>query len=518
MSTIKEKMKMILLILALCQVSECQIQSPITTEKPYDKYISKLENKDLGFVMFDRNITVGKNIEKYSVGVMIKVESSLETYRNAMTKLYSDITRLGKVPILKATSGQTLPLKLLFDNIKLKQTMIEHQFKQISTYSNAKNERNIDELNACKLTIPVIAANEVEVIIDDLISSVMDLDENTKPEDVSNGTEGKQLYLSWVYALYHYEKTLESLWEKTNTRLIMLENLNSHIIPDRLPLMLVGTTCSNAQGRESLDVLECEKTPKGLYCQISIKSQVKSETMQRYTMINYNGIELALPIEGAFLVKINEKTWGILKCEYDEFTTTDLDEFADCRFINYHNPCTENILEQKIDPILKNCNFTYKTPHIATLTAEGTLIQGKYVSAKEIEPTTMKTLAILKEKPPFFISTNAWLMVSDDSKEQIIKPEKVYENRILSTTWMSEHDLSNLEQKTKIFHIIEKTESGTIIDVIMGIILLIMAPGTIYFLKLCIEGIKISKGCCRKKLIEPGTQKNYRDNKRILVK
>ena len=127
--------------------------------------------------------------------------------------------------------------------------------------------------------------------------------------------------------------------------------------------------------------------------------------MQRYTMINYNGIELALPIEGAFLVKINEKTWGILKCEYDEFTTTDLDEFADCRFINYHNPCTENILEHKIDPILKNCNFTYKTPHIATLTAEGTLIQGKYVSAKEIEPTTMKTLAILKEKPTTTIQT-----------------------------------------------------------------------------------------------------------------
>jgi len=88
MSTKKDKMKILLLILALCQISECQILSPIPTEKPYDKYISKLENKDLGFVMFDRNITVGKNIEKYSVGVMIKVESSLETYRNAMTKLY----------------------------------------------------------------------------------------------------------------------------------------------------------------------------------------------------------------------------------------------------------------------------------------------------------------------------------------------------------------------------------------------------------------------------------------------
>ncbi len=283
--------------------------------------------------------------------------------------------------------------------------------------------------------------------------------------------------------------------------------------------MLVGTTCSNANGKESLDVLECEKSPKGLYCQINARAQVKTEKMQRYVPINYNGIELTFPIEDAFLVRVNDKSWGLLQRQYVEFTTTDVDEFGDCKFYPYHNPCTNTILDKKIDPILKYCNFTYKTPHITTLTAEGTLLQGSYSAAKEVEPKTMKTLTILKEKPPLFVTTNAWLTVSDDSKELIVKPEKFYDTRILSTTWLTNDDIAHLEHKTKLFHLIEKTESGTIVDIIMAFILLIMAPSTIYFCKICFESIKWTKACCKDTQAKGPIQKhNYKQNKRILVK
>ena len=312
---------------------------------------------------------------------------------------------------------------------------------------------------------------------------------------------------------------MENLWEKTNTRLVTLENLFSHIIPDRLPLMLAGTTCSNVNGKESLDVLECEKTPNGLYCQISVRSQVKTEIMQRFEKINYNGIELSLPFENAILVKVHGKSWGLLKCHYDEFTTTDLDEFADCDFINFNNPCTEAILDKKINPILKNCNFTYNTPHIAKLTAEGTLIQGKFTSIKEIEPKTMKTLTILTQKPPFFITTNAWLMVSDESKEQIIKPEKIYDERIISTTWLTDTDIADLEHSTRLFHIVESADSGNIIDLVMGVILLIMAPSTVYFCKLCLDGTRWAKMCCRKEtpIARPLKRQNFDKNKKALL-
>ncbi len=341
----------------------------------------------------------------------------------------------------------------------------------------------------------------------------------TIDENIKNGSTGKALYLDWVYALYNYEKTLEGLWDKTNTRLNMLENLNSHLIPERLPLMLVGTTCSNVNGKESLDVIECEKSPKGLYCQLNARAQVKTEIMQRYVPINYNGIELAFPIENSFLVRVNDKSWGLLQCQYIEFTTTDLDEFGDCKFYPYHNPCTDTILDKRIDPILKHCNFTYKTPHITTMTAEGTLLQGTYSAAKEVEPITMKTLAILKEKPPLFITTNPWLTVSDESKELLIKPEKFYDVRIISTSWLTNDDIAHLEQKTKLFHLLEKTESGTIVDLIMAFILLIMAPSTIYFCKICFESIKWSKACYKEPKARMPMQKlNYKENKRILVK
>jgi hypothetical protein len=238
--------------------------------------------------------------------------------------------------------------------------------------------------------VPIIAAKEVEVVVDDLLASMMHMDRTVTEEKIKNSTEGRTLYLAWIFSLYYYEKTLEGLWDKTNTQLNMLENLNSHLIPERLPLMLVGTTCSNVNRKESLDVLECQKSPKGFHCQINARAQVKTEIMQRYVPINYSGIELTFPIKDAFLVRVNNKSWGLMQCQYVEFTTTDLDEFGDCKFYPYHNLCTDTILDKRIDPILKYRNFTYKTPHITTLTAEGTLLQGSYSAAKKVEPKTIE--------------------------------------------------------------------------------------------------------------------------------
>ena len=103
---------------------------------------NRVEKNDMGFVIFDRNIKVGKSIKRYSVGVMINAESSLEAYRLAMTRLFDDIQPLDKVPNLQGSSKQTAPLKLLFDSVKLRQTIIKHQFlkKKISEISNAKND------------------------------------------------------------------------------------------------------------------------------------------------------------------------------------------------------------------------------------------------------------------------------------------------------------------------------------------------------------------------------------------
>jgi hypothetical protein len=39
-----------------------------------------MEKKELGFVLFDGNTTVGKSIEKYSIGVMTTIEPNLVKY------------------------------------------------------------------------------------------------------------------------------------------------------------------------------------------------------------------------------------------------------------------------------------------------------------------------------------------------------------------------------------------------------------------------------------------------------
>jgi hypothetical protein len=81
MSQQLEKIKIFFTFLLLCQIVWGETTPPATiniVQKPYDSYINKMENKELGFVLFDRNITVGKSIEKYSIGVMVNVEPNLE--------------------------------------------------------------------------------------------------------------------------------------------------------------------------------------------------------------------------------------------------------------------------------------------------------------------------------------------------------------------------------------------------------------------------------------------------------
>jgi hypothetical protein len=121
-----ERMKIFFIFLLLCQIAwgdtvPSATLNPSATinvvQKPYDSYMNSLENKDLGFVLFDRNITVGKSIEKYTIGVMVMVEPNLEAYSTAMSKLNVDILSLLKVPALKGTSKETQPLKLVMDAI-----------------------------------------------------------------------------------------------------------------------------------------------------------------------------------------------------------------------------------------------------------------------------------------------------------------------------------------------------------------------------------------------------------------
>ncbi len=66
MSKQPEKMKIFFIFLLLCQVvwGETPLSTTINiVQNPYDSYINKMENKELGFVLFDRNTKVGKSVE-----------------------------------------------------------------------------------------------------------------------------------------------------------------------------------------------------------------------------------------------------------------------------------------------------------------------------------------------------------------------------------------------------------------------------------------------------------------------
>jgi hypothetical protein len=78
-------MKIFFILLLLCQIVWGETPPSATiniVQKPYDSYINKMENKELGFVLFDSNITVDKGTEKYSIGIMTTIEHNLVKYSN----------------------------------------------------------------------------------------------------------------------------------------------------------------------------------------------------------------------------------------------------------------------------------------------------------------------------------------------------------------------------------------------------------------------------------------------------
>jgi hypothetical protein len=332
--------------------------------------------------------------------------------------------------------------------------------------------------------------------------------------------EGTEAYGNLLYWIHAYEVSLTDLLEMLTDRMILCDNLMSHMVPEKLPVLLQAQKCYTPHSVESIDIRFCQRYNDGMYCEAYVTSQTKTELVELYTMINYNGVELALNGQDSKLIKTPDDTWKTLQCTYNTFDDTDAAEFQFCSQDTFDTVCIEKLHGKNFAEILKHCNFTFKEPEAITITTEGVLLQGDSISSiKEIDASTGKTVGIVKNELPVMVATNSYLEINTDHKELTVRPIRIFTNHTSNYTWLKKDEISKLMSTTKMSHLIHATHAGTWIDLAYGILIFVFLPGIIYAYRLCISGAILNVDCCSRKAKRQDPRKaNYRANKRILLK
>jgi hypothetical protein len=121
---------------------------------------------------------------------------------------------------------------------------------------------------------------------------------------------------------------------------------------------------------------------------------------------------------------------------------------------------------------------------------------------------------MIKNKVPVLIRSNALISIFHKT-QQVIRPERQYNTRGLNYTYLTDQNIEQIHSKASLSQLKEDIERGDIVDVFMGMLLLILTPGTLYAIKQCYSSGTILKNCCRCKKRSTG-RTNYDRNQRVI--
>jgi hypothetical protein len=498
----------LILILVLCTLYTMQDTAP--------DYAHNYIEKNLGFIVLSRHINLGKTTENFEMGINIAVHK-IDMYKNTLAMLEANVAKINAWEIWGDNSTVFNPLKALRAGILLKKKLISFRLESLSKYIDPESTVDTTNLHICKLDLPPVDPAYLEATVLDLQKTIQDQNGKITAEQMGTA-EGKNSFNALIYWLHRYESTMDNLLNMLTERHIFLDNLSSHLIPEKIPILIESQKCYSSSALESLDVQTCYRTKTGLYCELLIITQSETEKASLYTAVNYRGIQLELPTVQHQLIQTEDTTWKTMWCPHDNFAATDIDEFNMCMFNNFDAKCIDVLHKKDIDPILQHCNFTYIKPDSIVRLPEGILLQGQLNYIKELENESKKTINVVKNELPLVITTNSWLEINIDSREIILKPTKVFTNHSINFPWMNSTQIDKLVYNTKLRNLVTSIDAGEWIDIVMGFILLIIAPAVLYVYKSCCGSNQININCCKRPPLPRNPRKeNYKLNKKVLI-
>ena len=486
-------------------------ESTSTKPKVYNEYMYNNKTNTLGLVLRNREVKLAKTIIESRIELDLNVLADDKVYDATLKGLTELMTKIHKYPIFRGTSRESKTLNSMIDMMNKKLDVITHQLLAMSHYHDKTAPKALDL--DCKISVPAISLEIVEAARSELEEYLNDLN-STLTEDAIISA-----YSETHYLLFQSSNIITRLKDLTFEQLLLLENSANHIISDKLPLLLMTQPCIPQNILEMIDIERCDKVKGGLSCSLSVKAQAETQEMTLFTLINYDGAQLKLPPKDTMLLRSKDLHWSTAYCEDDTTMASDLEEFFLCKITAFDNACTNVLEEKNVNDLLTYCNFTQKEPERITTSPNGTLIQAKVTLLKELDPVTLRTAEVISPILPVFIKTNAILSITSGSQETLIKPSITHQNRELAYTWLSKEEIQRIKYAASIDNMVDNFERGDFIDFIMGILFLLMAPGSIWDYVYLLKTSKLASDCCsNKKTTKTKAKKeNFKVNKKLLA-
>ena len=480
----------------------------VSITKAFDSYSNNTIEKGLGLILRTGQIKVTKTLESNNVNVKVEVQTDPHYYDVYLKKLEELIKVKGALSIFTGVSRNSEIIKQMINRMERTVVKIATQLFVISQHSNTEFKDPYTS-TSCRVVL--------EPIPSDLVESVF-LDASEFMGYINDSITEVSLPLmvqDIIYYLYHTEVAIGSLLEQSTGRMKLLESLSSHEVSDDLPIVLQLQPCHDDINIEEITIKNCVNVDNGLSCQIELDIQKEFETVEKYSLINYQGVQLKLYQPDDILVKNNDGHFFLLRCYLSDPFPSSLDEYENCESIPYDNLCTE-YLEQKehFNEVLQNCNFSYAQRDSVISFEHGILIQEEVTWIKELHPVSRAQIGIIKNKVPVLIRSNALISIFH-TNQLIIRPERQHSARGLNYTYLTDQNIEQLQSKASLLQIKEDIDRGDVVDIFMGTLLLIMTPGALYALRQCFSSGIALKNCCQFKRSSID-RSNYDRNRRVI--
>jgi len=276
----------------------------------------------------------------------------------------------------------------------------------------------------------------------------------------------------------NFREILADISELLADRIIILDTLSAGQLADEIPAVIQTKPCASSGTQEHFEVRSCDKMAEGFYCRISVTKYTDPQKFSIYTKVNFDGIEIQGSTKNQIFAKDTNLAWKLLTCRQNENSEpTDVlqDLYYVCQVSDYNNECSKNLEAQKIDNLVKYCNFTRNIPIPVTRTKNGILLMGKTATVRLLntDQTVFKTV----DKPlPILISTNKIIELTMNGTVTKIHPTQLVSKEEINDIWLTDEDISKIENSLKIDELVEGMELEDWVDLVLIFLVTVILP------------------------------------------
>jgi len=429
------------------------------------------EVSPLGLAVKFKDITVYKGAETNEVGIYFKQSFQFSDYAAVLRETEEEITKLENIPALSKTanSPQFRSIGHILGDLKRTFLGIKKSLETLDTYRNTSSSKTYQ--THCLVEYREITKTQLEEALKEIVTHVNGIDY----QGTSTTFTDAEKYYNLVNGLTNFREILTDFCQLVTDRLTILDTFSIGQLADEVPAVIQTQTCASVGTPEEFKVISCDKLAQGFYCNIEVITYTEPQYLALYTKVNFQGIELMGETEGQLLARDSSLNWKLLTCQ-DDFNNDNLpDYFKLCSITDYNNGCSRSLDLRRAALLIKNCNFTRRTPDAVTMTETGTLIMGNKAVIKLLQ-SDGTVFKVLDQELPLLITTSRTIELEMGGIKTKIKPQKPTQHETVAEFFLDDQDIKTIKQSLNIDDFTDNLGLDDYIDLILVIIVTIVVP------------------------------------------